>query len=137
MDRNPEFIFYDGYCGLCHRAVRIAVHADRAQNHFRFAPLGGETFRSLLPEPQRAGLPDSFVLLTSDGRLLVRSMAQIYLWRKLGWVWRWLSVLFEIVPGGWRDAFYDFIARHRSRWFARQENICPLLPRDLQDRFLP
>ena len=43
---GTDILFYDGSCGLCHRAVRFILAEDRSGTAFRFAPLGGETFAS-------------------------------------------------------------------------------------------
>ncbi|HZH02738.1 MAG TPA: DCC1-like thiol-disulfide oxidoreductase family protein [Myxococcaceae bacterium] len=37
---DSDILFYDGGCGLCHRAVRFVLARDPA-GRFRFAPLGG------------------------------------------------------------------------------------------------
>ncbi len=133
---EPEVLFYDGGCGLCHRTVRLVLAADRAER-FRFAPLQGTTFRQLVPESSRAGLPDSIVLLTSQGQLLVRSGAVLHILRRLGGGWRVLAAVSSLVPRPVRDALYDFIARIRFRLFARPADFCPVVPKDLRSRFLP
>ena len=55
MSSDVATIFYDGDCGLCHRAVRVVLAADPEGRAFRFAPLGGETFRALM-QARGAGL---------------------------------------------------------------------------------
>jgi predicted DCC family thiol-disulfide oxidoreductase YuxK len=129
-------LFYDGGCGLCHRTVRTVLAADGA-GRFVFAPLQGATFRELIAEPDRKGLPDSIVVRTSDGRLLVRSDASLYVMQRLGGGWAALAALARLVPRALRDAVYDFIARIRSRLFAKPDDYCPLVPRELRPRFLP
>lgn len=130
-----EILFYDGNCGLCHGAVRFVVWADRPGTAFRFAPLGGEAFRSAVPEDRRAGLPDSIVILTASGELLTKSEAVAYMLRRLGGGWRAAAWLIEIFPLGLRDAVYDFIARIRHRLFRKPEGVCPLLPPHFRQRF--
>ena len=132
---QPETVFYDGHCGLCHRFVHFLLWADRDGARFEFAPLGGELFLATVAEPERAGLPDSVVLRTADGRLLMRSAAVLHVLQRLGGVWRVLEFLGRIVPGRARDALYDFIARVRYRLFARQEDVCPVMPPHLRARF--
>jgi predicted DCC family thiol-disulfide oxidoreductase YuxK len=134
--RDPELLFYDGGCGLCHRSVRFVAAADRA-GRFRFAPLGGETFRALVPEERRGALPDSIVVRRADGALLVRSDAALHVLRCLGGGWRAVAALVALVPRGLRDAGYDFVAGRRLRWFARPEVACPLVPSHLRARFVP
>jgi predicted DCC family thiol-disulfide oxidoreductase YuxK len=133
---DPELLFYDGGCGLCHRSVRFVAAADRA-GRFRFAPLGGETFRALVPEDRRGALPDSIVVRRADGALLERSEAALHVLRRLGPGWRVVAALLALVPRRLRDAGYDFVAGRRLRWFARPEDACPLVPPHLRARFAP
>src|ERR1700689_3400113 len=82
--QEAEYLFYDGHCGLCHRAVRFVLRHDRGGRAFRFAPLQGSTFRARVAEERRVGLPDSVVVLTRDAELLVRSAASLHIFRRLG-----------------------------------------------------
>jgi predicted DCC family thiol-disulfide oxidoreductase YuxK len=134
--REPELLFYDGGCGFCHRSVRFVAAADRL-GRFRFAPLGGETFRRLVPAERVPDLPDSIVLRRADGALLVGSEATLHVLRRLGGGWRPVAALLALVPRPLRDAGYDFVARHRARWFARPPAACPLVPPHLRTRFAP
>jgi predicted DCC family thiol-disulfide oxidoreductase YuxK len=130
-------LFYDGHCGLCHRAVKFVLKHDRTGEAFRFAPLQGETFRALVPDAARGSLPDSIVVRTSDGALLVRSTAFLHILRRLGAGWRlWASIL-AVIPRGLRDAAYDFVARVRYRIFGRRDELCPIVPAELRKRFDP
>ena len=133
---EPEIVFYDGGCGLCHGAVRFVLAVDR-EGHFRFAPLQGATFRQQIPEAERAGLPDSIVVKAAQGPLLSRSAAILYILRRLGGGWRGLAAVAGLVPRRLRDIVYDFVARIRLRLFARPDDYCPLVPRELRARFLP
>jgi|ERR1700689_1992289 predicted DCC family thiol-disulfide oxidoreductase YuxK len=135
--QESEYIFYDGHCGLCHRAVRFVLKHDRAGNTFRFAPLQGETIQSHLPVERRASLPDTFVVLTRDGTLLMRSNASLYILQSLGGGWKTLAKVLGVVPRGLRDLAYDFVARIRYRVFGRRDDLCPIVPPDLRARFDP
>ncbi len=132
-----EYIFYDGHCGLCHRTVQFVLNHDSSGKSFRFAPLQGTTFDQLVALPQRTQLPDSIVVLTSDGRLLVRSNAILHVFRSLGGSWKLLASALAIVPRPARDAAYNFIARIRYFVFGRRDEVCPLVPPDLRARFDP
>jgi predicted DCC family thiol-disulfide oxidoreductase YuxK len=135
--QKSEYVFYDGHCGLCHRAVKFILKHDRSGNAFRFAPLQGETIQSLVPADQRARLPDSFVVLTRDGALLMRSNASLYILQTLGGGWKILANILGIIPRGFRDLVYDFVARIRYRVFGRRDDLCPIVPPDLRARFDP
>jgi len=134
---NPELLFYDGHCGLCHRAVKFVLKHDRSGNAFRFAPLQGSTFQSRVFPEQRAALPDSIVVLTDAGSLLVRSDAFVHILRRLGGGWRFLGGIVDVIPRSLRDLAYDFIARVRYRVFGKRDDLCPIVPPDLRARFDP
>jgi predicted DCC family thiol-disulfide oxidoreductase YuxK len=130
-----ETIFYDGHCGLCHRAVRFMLAEDQ-QQRFHFAPLDSEAFRAAVSEAQRAALPDSVMVKTANGELLTRSSAVLYLMKRLGGAWRALAMLVSLIPEPLRDAAYDFIAGIRHRLFRVPDAACPVIPRHLHERFL-
>jgi predicted DCC family thiol-disulfide oxidoreductase YuxK len=132
---DPDRLFYDGGCGLCHRAVRFVLWADAEGRAFRFAPLGGESFRKLVSEAQRAALPDSLVVSTQAGLLLVRYAAVLHILRRLGGGWRALALLGRLVPSRLGDWAYDRVARIRGRLFSRPADACPVTPPALRKRF--
>ena len=130
-------LFYDGHCALCHGAVKFVLKHDRSGKAFRFAPLQGETFRSMVPASERAKLPDSVVVLTGDGCLLVRSDAFVHILRRLGGAQKILAEVLAIIPRPARDFGYNFIARVRYRVFGRRDDVCPLVSPELRKRFDP
>jgi predicted DCC family thiol-disulfide oxidoreductase YuxK len=132
-----EMLFYDGYCGLCHRSVKFVMRHDPSGELFHFAPLQGDSFAGKVPSERRAGLPDSVVVLTADGRLLVRSDATLHILRRLGGGWRTLAGISAIVPRFLRDGVYNLIARVRYSIFGRKDDLCPLVPAELRNRFEP
>jgi predicted DCC family thiol-disulfide oxidoreductase YuxK len=134
--QDSEYIFYDGHCGLCHRAVKFVLNHDGAGNTFRFAPLQGQTFLSRVTSKQIPG-PDSFVVLTREGKLLMRSDASLYVMRRLSGGWKILANILGVIPRSLRDAAYDFVASIRYRVFGRQEDLCPVVPPNLRARFDP
>lgn len=111
--------------------------ADRGGLPLRFAPLGGPTFLGLVPQAERVRLPDSLVVRTEDGRLLTRSAAVVHLLKRLGGLWRVIGTLGACVPRPLLDWTYDGIARVRHRLFAKPDEACPVVPRDLRARFDP
>ena len=132
-----EYLFYDGHCGLCHRAVKFVLRHDPGGRAFRFAPLQGETFLARVEAGRRVGLPDSVVVLTRDGELLLRSAAFLHILRRLGGEWGVLAAVLSLVPRGLLNMVYDFIARIRYRVFGRRDDLCPIVPAELRARFDP
>jgi predicted DCC family thiol-disulfide oxidoreductase YuxK len=119
-----ETLFYDGHCGLCHRAVQFVLRHDR-EAVFRFAPLQGSAYESMAQ--------DSMVVETSDGRVLLKSDAWIYILRRIGW--RVTAGVCAVFPRALRDWAYDRVAAVRFRIWGRSEELCPIIPPELRDRF--
>ena len=129
---EPETVFYDGECGLCHRAVRFLLSEDR-EGRFAFAPLQGETFQKHAAEAKRHG--DTMFLALPDGTLLARSNAWIAIMRGLGGGWRVLGEDVALVPRPLRDLVYDAVARVRKGLFAKPDDACPLMPGHMVERY--
>jgi predicted DCC family thiol-disulfide oxidoreductase YuxK len=130
-----EMIFYDGHCGLCHRAVRFVLAEDSTGRTFRFAPLDSQAFRATIPEADRTRLPDSLVVLAADGTPLTRSSAVRHVMTRLGGLWRVFAILAGLVPVRLLDRAYDGIASIRGRLFAAPPQACPVVPKHLLERF--
>lgn len=135
---QPDTLYYDGECGLCHRSVRFVLRHDGDPPRFHFAPQQGETFRRLPPDPG-GSVPTagSVVVVTHDGRRLVCSDATIHILRQLGGGWRCMGNLIAIFPRPIRDMGYRLIARMRRMMFAKPKGLCPMLPEAWRGRFLP
>jgi predicted DCC family thiol-disulfide oxidoreductase YuxK len=125
----PARLYYDGDCGLCHRAVRFVLAEDSTGAAFRYAPL------ARLPAEVAARLPDSLVVELPGGALLVRARAVREVGERLGGLWRALAIASRALPTAWLDRAYDGIARVRGRLFARPADACPLVSAELRARF--
>lgn len=133
---EPEIMFYDGECGLCHRAVRFNLAEDMDGRAFRYAPLQGTTFEASLSSDQRATIADSVVVLRRDGTVLQRSDAIAHMLVCLGGYWGLVGRVMRIIPRALRDLVYDGIASIRRRVFSKPAGLCPMLPPHLASRFL-
>ncbi len=131
-----DHVFYDGECGFCHWSVRFLAARDR-EGCFRYAPLGGPTFEKLVPEVRRAALPDSLVVHTADGRVLVESPALLHCLRRLGGGLALVARLLALLPRTFRDAAYAAFARRRRRLFGRPDDACPIPSGALRTRLDP
>ena len=126
---------FDGVCNLCSGSVRFIVERD-PHAHFRFASIQSEAGAALMREHGLAipeGDPSSIVLV-EDGRAFTRSTAALRIVRRLRMPWT-LLYAFVVVPRFVRDAVYDFVARHRYRWFGKKD-ACMVPTPELRARFL-
>ena len=137
LAQTTDILFYDGHCGLCHKAVKFIVKHDRSGKVFRFAPLHGKTFEATVPVDQRSRLCDSMIVQTHQGLLLIRSNAWIHILQRLGGTWKIVAAVVTLIPRPLRDLLYNVIARVRYRVFGRRDDLCPVVPHSLRARFDP
>jgi len=132
LEAHPVLLF-DGVCNLCQGVVRFLLDRDR-DARLRFAPLQSEFGRALLAHfALDADALDNVVLIDRAGAH-ARSEAALRCARLIGPPWSW-SLVLRAIPRPLRDALYDFVARHRYRWFGRKD-ACPLPRPEWRDRFL-
>lgn len=128
-----DLIIFDGLCNLCTFSVRFIL-AHEAAPILSFTPLQSAAGSGLLQthgfDPTDA---KTFVLIQND-QVYTRSEAALRVVKYLRWPWRGL-VFLRFIPRGWRDVVYDYIARHRYRWFGQKE-VCMLPTPALQARFI-
>ena len=134
-ERAVELLFYDGTCALCHATVRFVLKRDAKREAFLFAPIGGELYQRVVAAATTDELPDSFIVRTSDGRLLLRSAAMLHVLTRLGFPWPSLAGLLARIPTRFRDRIYDAVARVRYGLFGRKTESCPRVPPELRSRF--
>lgn len=133
--REPDRVFYDGGCGLCHRAVLFALLRDGDGSRFRFAPLHGETFARILPANVRSVLPDSLVVVDPQGGVHTRSAAVVRILRRLDGGWGRVGAALDALPVPLLDFAYRATAALRRKLFAAPPDACPAVPPHLRTRF--
>jgi predicted DCC family thiol-disulfide oxidoreductase YuxK len=167
---NGPVILFDGQCNLCHWALGFIVARDylptnppanlpanlpanpqanppanpqAALGRFRFAPLQGDTAKTLIkqctiPQAEVDALTStqsgSFVLIDA-GRYYLRSDAALKVCSQLTGFWPYLAYL-SIIPTPIRDGLYRFVGRNRYRLFG-QRPLCLLPSTAIRQRFLP
>jgi len=129
----PLILLFDGTCGLCDSAVSFILKHD-AKKRFRFAPQQSPVARDLMA---RHGIDadtlDSMVLIEGD-RAYIKSSAVLRIATELPEPWA-LGAMLVYVPSAWRDAAYDYIARHRKQWF-KPRDACRTPTAEERERFL-
>jgi predicted DCC family thiol-disulfide oxidoreductase YuxK len=136
-------VFFDGVCALCNGFADFVLARDR-DGRFRIAALQGETAAAMgasdaqpagREPPGAAGDPWRSILLWEGGCWYRKSDAALRVIARLGGPWGLARPLLW-VPRNIRDTVYDFIARHRYRWFGKRET-CRMPTAAESARFLP
>ena len=134
-----DVVLFDGVCALCDSSVRFLLARD-PEGKLAYAPLQGETARAVLARHPGADEALSTIVYvrgmdTKSEHLYDRSDAAFEILRDLGGVWRFVAWL-RFIPRPIRNTVYDFIARHRYRWFGKFD-ACRLPKAGTNERFLP
>lgn len=121
---------------MCNHLAQLILRLDK--NHiFLLAPLNGETFQKVVPTAIRDELPDSLVVLTDTGDVLVRSDSVIFIGKRLGGLPRICAFLLALTPRLIRDGMYRGIAAIRYRIFGTISQQCSIIPPTYRQRLLP
>ncbi|HSV12659.1 MAG TPA: DCC1-like thiol-disulfide oxidoreductase family protein [Tepidisphaeraceae bacterium] len=116
---NGPIVLFDGVCGLCDASVKFIVDHDPS-GIFRFATLQSPAARALLMQHRLNPDVLSSIVLIDAGRAYTRSTAALRIGHRLSpQALSLLSLAAIVIPSPIRDAVYDFIARHRYRWFGQ------------------
>jgi predicted DCC family thiol-disulfide oxidoreductase YuxK len=130
---HPPVILFDGVCNFCSGMVNFIIRQDKNKK-FRFAALQSDAGQKLLKE---YNLPvenfESFILI-DKGKVYKSSTAGLRLYNQLPWYWKWTQ-LFWIFPAFIRNGVYNFIAKHRYKWFGKKDS-CMVPTADIKSRFL-
>ena len=113
-----RIVFFDGFCVLCNGFVDFVLKADK-QHRLQFASLQGETAQTRLSPSWRSSLHT--VVYQDELGTYERSTAVIRILAQLGGLYVLVRALY-VAPKPVRDAVYNFIARHRVKWFGRRES---------------
>lgn len=127
------FTIMDARCAICAKGATWIAHNDRLRE-FTIIPvqsrLGGALMRHYGLDPED---PTSWLYI-EDGRAYASFDAVIRVGRRLGGIWRTLSLL-NILPASVRNGLYRFVARNRIRFFGRAD-LCSLPDAEVQKRLL-
>lgn len=132
MKQQPVILF-DGICNFCNSAVNFTIKRDK-KAIIQYAPLQTEKGRMFLRQYNLPINEMKSFLFIEDGKVYTRSTAALRVCRYLRGIWP-LCFVFMIVPRFIRDGIYDWIAKHRYKWFGvRQE--CMMPAPEVRKRFL-
>lgn len=131
---NKQIVLFDGVCTFCNDSVRFIMQRDK-KDLFRFASLQSALGQQLTRE---RGIDtsqiDSIILIKPGEAYYIKSDAALNISKKLSALYPLLS-LFLVLPRGFRDFFYDIIARNRYKWFGKKEE-CPIPTPEERAKFL-
>ena len=134
IPKNKKIILFDGVCNFCNASVRFIIKRDK-KDIFRFASLQSDLGKQLTDE---RGIDtseiDSIILIDPGNAYYIKSSAALEISKELSGLYPALSV-FSVLPEGFRDLIYDFVAKNRYKWFGKSET-CPMPTEEEKSKFL-
>ena len=132
---NGATVYFDGTCALCHGSIRFLL-AEEIHGELVFSALQDGKLEALIGKEELDSIGDTIVVRTAEGQNLIEAEAIIYLLDHLGGLWRLASWLIRLVPKSIRRSGYHFIGDRRYRLFGTKDNLCPIMPSYLRERFI-
>lgn len=125
MTKQPNYVLWDGECGICAHLAAFTRRSDRKQM-FQVMPYQQAPSPPMTPDIQKA-CQTSMHVITSDGMVLRAGRASLYVMQHTGW--GWIAKMLSLPPFIWGvEAAYWLFARNR-RWISRilfpRSNSCP------------
>ncbi|MEY3504122.1 MAG: hypothetical protein RL349_713 [Bacteroidota bacterium] len=121
-----HLLVFDGYCMLCNRFVHCILQKDRTKI-FTFSTLQGLPV-SIDQSGLQSNIKDSISYLRND-TWFQKSTAVLYIYQDLFGRFHWSQIAW-LCPKFLRDPIYDLIAKHRYKWFGKNESCYLPLPED-------
>lgn len=134
LPKNKKIILFDGVCNLCNNLVLKVIRYDKDQV-FIFAALHSKSGLEIL---NHLGIDttkiDTLILYEPGVSYDIKATAALKIMKDFKGIWQ-LSGLFFLLPVGFRNLMYDFIAKNRYRWFGKKES-CSIPTQKYKARFL-
>jgi predicted DCC family thiol-disulfide oxidoreductase YuxK len=134
MSDSHPILFFDGVCNLCNGAVQWFITRDKNER-LRFASLQSDLAQELLPPAGVNPSSLSSLVLLEGGKAYSKSTGALRATSHLGGIWSPLATALRIFPSFIRDGVYDLIAKHRYKWFGKEE-ACMLPRPEWKHRFV-
>ncbi|MFT6333679.1 MAG: putative DCC family thiol-disulfide oxidoreductase YuxK [Halioglobus sp.] len=116
ISHTHPIIAFDGVCNLCDGFVQWLMKRDHGKM-FRYVTLQSKAGEVLLSASEK---DKETVVLAYKGTLYTYSDVGLQSMKILGGGWKVFAYL-SILPKGFRDTVYHFIARNRYKWFGKKE----------------
>ncbi|MEX0324873.1 MAG: thiol-disulfide oxidoreductase DCC family protein [Puniceicoccaceae bacterium] len=121
MSKAQLIVFYDGNCPFCVGWVKFLLDRD-GHDRLRFASLDSAWSTRFFSE-HNLKHPGKDSIVVWDGEFIrQRSAAAMAIAEALPGIWQ-LGRHMDILPRGFRDGTYDWVAQNRYKWFGKY-NSC-------------
>ena len=134
LPKDKKIILFDGVCNLCDASIQYVIKHDNA-DVFRFVALQSELGQKVLKHIGINSIHiDSIVLYEPGIAYYYKSTAALHIAKGLKGIFT-LATVFQILPTGFRDLIYEYVAKNRYQWYGKKETCLVPTPA-LKSKFL-
>jgi len=134
LPKDKKIILFDGVCNLCDASIQYVIKHDNA-DVFRFVALQSELGQKVLKHIGINSIHiDSIVLYEPGIAYYYKSTAALHIAKGLKGIFT-LATVFQILPTGFRDLIYEYVAKNRYKWYGKKESCLVPTPA-LKSKFL-
>ncbi len=130
---KTKIVFFDGVCNLCNSSIDLIIRKNRKENLY-FASLQSDFAKDFFERMNFRNENLKSIIFYSEGRFYNKSTAVLKICKELNGIYFFFSFL-EILPKGFRDFFYEAIAKRRYKIFGKQDT-CRIPTKSEKSRFL-
>lgn len=134
LPKDKKIILFDGVCNLCDASIQYIIKHDNA-DVFRFVALQSELGQKVL---KHIGINpihiDSIVLYEPGIAYYYKSTAALQIAKGLKGIFT-VATVFQILPTGFRDLIYEYVAKNRYQWYGKKKSCLVPTPA-LKSKFL-
>lgn len=130
---HTSIILFDGICNLCNGAVQFLLKRDKKEQ-FIFASLQSDAAKNILLQYNVKKLALDSIIFIEDDKVYQKSTAVLKICKNLNWPWKVISYA-RFLPLSFRDNTYDYVAKHRYKWFGRKGTCIMMIPK-YKNRFI-
>ncbi len=132
--KDKKIILFDGVCNLCEASVQFVIKYDK-KDVFRFVALQSDLGKEII---KHIGLEnkiiDSVILFEPGIAYNFKSAAALEIAKNLGGFFHF-GTIFRLIPNGFRNLVYDYVAKNRYQWYGKKES-CLIPTLELKSKFL-
>ena len=133
IPRGKKVILFDGVCNVCDGFVQFILKRDKKAEYY-FASLQSDIAKQLMEKHNVQVEELSTVVLINGNQVYTHSDVPLVVAKSLGGIYPLFSI-FKVLPKGFRNKIYDWVARNRYKLFGKKE-ACMLPKPEWHSRFL-
>ena len=133
LPKDKKIVLFDGVCNYCNDKINFIIKNDK-QDVFRFVALQSETGQKIIKYLGIDSSIDSIILYEPGYAYFIKSEAVFRIIKHLSSAVK-LLLVFNFIPNGIKNIFYDLIAKNRYNWYGKKES-CMMPTEELKRKFI-